>query len=109
MNTSWTLADIPSQAGKRILITGANSGIGYHAAFTLARKGAHIIFACRDRRKGETALTRLLTQAPGSKTELAILDLASLASVRDFAARQLEQGLPLDVLINNAGVMAPPK
>ena len=103
------MADIPSQAGKRILITGANSGIGYHAAFTLARKGAHVIFACRDRRKGEAALARLATEAPGANTELAILDLASLASVRDFAARQLEQGLPLDVLINNAGVMAPPK
>lgn len=109
MNATWSLADIPSQAGKRILITGANSGIGYHAAFTLARKGAHIIFACRDRRKGEAALARLNTEAPGADTELAILDLASLASVRDFAARQLAQGHPLHVLINNAGVMAPPK
>lgn len=109
MSKTWTLADIPSQAGKRILITGANSGIGYYAAFTLARKGAHVILACRDRRKGEVALTRLATEAPGTGTELAILDLASLASVRDFAARQLDGGQPIDILINNAGVMAPPK
>lgn len=109
MSKTWTLADIPSQAGKRILITGANSGIGYYAALTLARKGAHVVLACRDRRKGEAALARLHTEAPGTGTELAILDLASLASVREFAARQLDGGRPLDVLINNAGVMAPPK
>ncbi|MEO6817616.1 MAG: oxidoreductase [Edaphobacter sp.] len=109
MSKSWTLADIPSQAGKRILITGANSGIGYYAALTLARKGAHVVMACRDRRKGEAALARLTTEAPGTGTELAILDLASLASVREYAARVLEGGQPIDVLINNAGVMAPPK
>lgn len=108
MVSTWTLADIPSQAGKRILITGANSGIGYYAAFTLARKGAHVIFACRDRRKGEAALARLDAEAPGTATELAMLDLASLASVREFAARELDLGRPIDILINNAGVMAPP-
>jgi NAD(P)-dependent dehydrogenase (short-subunit alcohol dehydrogenase family) len=108
MSSNWTLADIPSQAGKRILITGANSGIGYYAAFTLARKGAHVILACRDRVKGEAALRRLDREAPGTATEMAMLDLASLASVREFAARQLEHG-PIDILINNAGVMAPPK
>jgi NAD(P)-dependent dehydrogenase (short-subunit alcohol dehydrogenase family) len=109
MSNTWTPANIPSQAGKRVLITGANSGIGYHAAFTLARKGAHVILACRDRRRGETALDRLTTEAPGTSTELAILDLASLASVREFADRQLAQRQPIHVLINNAGVMAPPK
>jgi len=108
MGKPWTLADIPSQAGKRILITGANSGIGYYAAFTFARKGAHVIFACRDRRKCEVALARLDAETPGASTELAILDLASLASVREFAARQLDLGQPIDILINNAGVMAPP-
>jgi NAD(P)-dependent dehydrogenase (short-subunit alcohol dehydrogenase family) len=106
--SNWALADIPSQTGKRILITGANSGIGYHAAFTLARKGAHIVLACRDRRKGEAALARLAAEAPGTDVELAILDLGSLASVHDFAERELEQRRPLHVLINNAGVMAPP-
>jgi len=109
MGDTWTLADIPSQAGKRVLITGANSGIGYRAALPLARKGAHIILACRNRRRGEAALTRLVTDAPGSSIELAILDLASLSSVRTFAARELDQRRPLHLLINNAGVMAPPK
>ena len=107
MSTIWTIADIPSQADKRVLITGANSGIGYHAAVTLARKGAHVILACRDRSRGEAALARIATVAPGTSIELAILDLASLASVREFAARQVHQ--PLHILINNAGVMAPPK
>jgi NAD(P)-dependent dehydrogenase (short-subunit alcohol dehydrogenase family) len=109
MGSNWTLADIPSQAGRRILITGANSGIGYHAALTLARKGAHVVLACRDRGKGEAALGRLYREAPGTAIELAMLDLASLASVREFVAVQLEQRCPIDILINNAGVMAPPK
>ncbi len=103
------MADIPSQAGRSILITGANGGGGYHAALTFARRGARVVLACRDRSKGETALGRLDREAPGSASELAIVDLASLASVREFAARQLEQARPIDILINNAGVMAPPK
>jgi NAD(P)-dependent dehydrogenase (short-subunit alcohol dehydrogenase family) len=109
MSKTWTLAEIPSQAGKRILITGANSGIGYRAAFTLARKGAHIIFACRDRHKAEAAIARLNAEAPGASIELALLDLASLTSVRNFAAQQLNQRRPIHLLINNAGVMGPPK
>ena len=109
MTNPWTVADIPDQTGKRIIITGANSGIGYHAALKLARKGAHVILACRDRRKGHAALTRLNAETPNTHTELAILDLASLASVRDFAAAELAKRRPLHILINNAGVMAPPK
>jgi NAD(P)-dependent dehydrogenase (short-subunit alcohol dehydrogenase family) len=109
MRETWKAAEIPSQAGKRILITGANSGIGYHAALKLARKGAQVVLACRDRSRGEDALDRLHTDSPGADAELAILDLASLASVREFAAKELAQHRPLHVLINNAGVMAPPK
>jgi NAD(P)-dependent dehydrogenase (short-subunit alcohol dehydrogenase family) len=105
----WTAAEMPSQEGRRILITGANSGIGFHAALKLARKCAEVILACRDRRKGEIALDRLHTEAPSTHTELAILDLASLDSVREFAAQELRRNRPLHVLINNAGVMAPPK
>ena len=104
----WTAADIPSQAGKRVIITGANSGIGYHAAVMLARKGAHVVLACRDRQRGEAALARLDAESPGAQTELGILDLASLSSVREFAANELAQHRPLHLLINNAGVMAPP-
>jgi len=100
---------VPSQAGRRVLITGANSGVGYPAARELARAGAHILLGSRDRGRGEAAVARLLSEVPGASVELSVFDLASLASVRDFAARELDRGLPLDVLIDNAGVMAPPK
>jgi NAD(P)-dependent dehydrogenase (short-subunit alcohol dehydrogenase family) len=109
MSKTWKAADMPSQTGKRYLITGANSGIGYHAALKLARKGAELLLACRNRERGEEALARLHVEAPGANAELVILDLASLASIHECAARELEKKRPLHVLINNAGVMAPPK
>jgi len=109
MSEKWKAADIPSLAGKRVLITGANSGIGYHAALKLARKGAHVMLASRDRQRGEAALARLDADAPSAHTELAIFDLASLASVRSFAENELAKHRPIHILINNAGVMAPPK
>lgn len=109
MSNHWKPEDIPSQAGRRYIITGGNSGIGYHAALKLARKGADVLLACRDRNRGEAAVARLAEEAPGNRVELAILDLASLASVRQFAASELARKRPLHVLINNAGVMAPPR
>jgi NAD(P)-dependent dehydrogenase (short-subunit alcohol dehydrogenase family) len=109
MSESWKAADIPSLAGKRVLITGANSGIGYHAALKMARKGAHVMLACRDRQRGENALSQLGENSPSAHTELVIFDLASLASVRDFAEQELAKHRPIHILINNAGVMAPPK
>ncbi|WP_420992384.1 oxidoreductase [Cupriavidus sp. 30B13] len=109
MSGIWSLSDVPSQDGKRILITGANSGIGFHAARVLAQKGANVILACRDVRRGEAALSRLTASDPAVRAELAILDLASLASVRAFAQRELAELRPLHLLINNAGVMAPPR
>jgi NAD(P)-dependent dehydrogenase (short-subunit alcohol dehydrogenase family) len=104
--SDWTVAEIPDQTGKRALITGANSGIGYHAALELARKGAHILLASRDQARGEAALARLRREAPGASAELVVLDLAALAVVREFAAKLVAEGLPL---IDNAGVMAPPR
>ena len=109
MSKKWTAADIPSLKGQRVLITGANSGIGYHAALKLARKGAHVMLACRDQQRGKAALDRLHADSGGIDAELVLLDLASLASVREFAAQELAQHHPLHLLINNAGVMAPPK
>ncbi|WP_353073085.1 oxidoreductase [Tunturiibacter gelidiferens] len=109
MSKKWQAADIPSLSEKRVLITGANSGIGYHTALKLARKGAHIIFGCRDQRRGEAALARMEADSPGLRTELAILDLASLTSIHHFAAAEVAQHRPLHLLINNAGVMAPPR
>jgi len=103
------LSPVPDQTGRRVIITGANSGIGYPAARELARAGAHVTLCARDQAKGEAAIARLISEVPSARVGLGILDLASLASVRDFAARELEGGLPLDILIANAGVMAPPK
>jgi NAD(P)-dependent dehydrogenase (short-subunit alcohol dehydrogenase family) len=109
MKEQWKISDIGVQDGKRVLITGANSGIGYRTALALARKGAQVVLACRDTQRGEEALARLGGDAPGAHAELAILDLASLLSVRQFAQRELAQQRPIHILINNAGVMAPPK
>lgn len=108
MSEKWQASDIPSLTGKRVLITGANSGIGYQTALKLARKGAHVIFACRDRQRGEAALARMKADSPGTHAELALLDLASLTSIREFAATELARQRPLHLLINNAGVMTPP-
>jgi NAD(P)-dependent dehydrogenase (short-subunit alcohol dehydrogenase family) len=109
MNKQWNISDIPTQAGKRVVITGANSGIGYQSAVTLARKGAQVVLACRDKHRGEEALARLKAGSPGAHAEFAILDLASLRSVRQFAQRELAEQRPVHILINNAGVMAPPR
>jgi NAD(P)-dependent dehydrogenase (short-subunit alcohol dehydrogenase family) len=110
----WTAEQITSQAGKTALITGANSGIGYQAALELARHGAHVLLGCRNEAKGRGALERLLREArganaEGASAEVVQLDMASLASIRAFAAAFIGRGIALDLLINNAGVMALPK
>jgi NAD(P)-dependent dehydrogenase (short-subunit alcohol dehydrogenase family) len=105
----WTAEQIPSQAGKTALVTGANSGVGYQAALELARHGAHVLLGCRNAEKGKAALERLGGEAPGASAEVVSLDMASLASIRAFAAGFAGRGIALDLLINNAGVMALPK
>jgi NAD(P)-dependent dehydrogenase (short-subunit alcohol dehydrogenase family) len=102
---AWSTADIPDQSGRRAIVTGANSGLGLIAARELARKGASVVLACRNMEKGEAALTQVRA-AGGRDAELARLDLGSLASVREFAESQER---PLDLLLCNAGVMAPPR
>jgi NAD(P)-dependent dehydrogenase (short-subunit alcohol dehydrogenase family) len=105
----WTSASIPSQRGKLALITGANSGVGFHAALELSRAGAAVILACRDRGKADAARTRILAAVPSAELDIAELDLASLASVRSTSEQFIASGRPLDLLINNAGVMALPQ
>jgi NAD(P)-dependent dehydrogenase (short-subunit alcohol dehydrogenase family) len=110
MKTEWTTKDIPSQAGRRVLITGANSGIGWEAALELARRGAEIILPARTEAKAEDAIARIRAQVPNAKLIPEVLDLADLKSVHAFARRVAEMfpGQSLDLLINNAGVMAVP-
>jgi NAD(P)-dependent dehydrogenase (short-subunit alcohol dehydrogenase family) len=107
--SKWTAQQIPSQTGKRALVTGANSGIGYQAALELACHGAHVLLGCRNAAKGRAALERLQREAHGASAEVVELDMASLASIRAFAAAFAARNIPLDLLINNAGVMALPK
>jgi NAD(P)-dependent dehydrogenase (short-subunit alcohol dehydrogenase family) len=110
MKTKWTTTDIPSQLGHRALITGANSGIGFEAALALAQKGAELILPARTKAKADDAVQRILKHVPNARLHSEILDLAELASVHAFAGRVLQRfpGQSLDLLINNAGVMALP-
>lgn len=106
--TNWTTADIPDQSGRTVLITGANSGLGLHSATTLASRGAKVLLACRSAERGKTALADVAAHAR-TEPELVELDLADLHSVRRAASQVRDStGDQLDVLMNNAGVMATP-
>jgi NAD(P)-dependent dehydrogenase (short-subunit alcohol dehydrogenase family) len=105
----WTTADIPDQTGRTAVVTGANSGLGLQMAQELARKGAHLVLACRDTRKGDAAAKRIRQETPDAQLEVARLDLADLASVHGFADWYREHHGGLDLLVNNAGVMALPR
>src|SRR6185436_18364 len=101
--SSWTAADISDQSGRTVLITGANSGLGLRSAEALASAGAHVLLGCRNQEKGARAL------AGDAEPELLALDLADLGSVRAAAERVNGSVAGLDVLMNNAGVMAIPE
>jgi NAD(P)-dependent dehydrogenase (short-subunit alcohol dehydrogenase family) len=98
---SWTASDVPDQSGRSVVVTGANSGIGFQTARVLAERGAEVVLAVRDITRGEAAAGRMR-----GAVQVRRLDLADLASVRAFAADAPER---IDVLVNNAGVMALPE
>jgi NAD(P)-dependent dehydrogenase (short-subunit alcohol dehydrogenase family) len=104
----WTAADIPDLDRREAIVTGSNSGLGLQIAQELARHGAQVVLACRDTRKGDAAAARIRGEAPGAELKVARLDLADLASVRRFADWYTDSRGGLDLLVNNAGVMALP-
>jgi NAD(P)-dependent dehydrogenase (short-subunit alcohol dehydrogenase family) len=101
-------SDIPSQLGRTVVVTGATGGLGYETALALAKAGSEVILTGRDDRKGQRALEKISREVIGAKAAYERLDLASLASVADFAQR-MQARQSLDLLINNAGVMALPR
>jgi NAD(P)-dependent dehydrogenase (short-subunit alcohol dehydrogenase family) len=105
----WTAEEIPDQTGKVALVTGGNSGLGRQTVQELARKGAHVVLACRDTAKGDAARAEIRGQTPDASIEVMALDLASLASIRQFAGAFQANHDPLHILVNNAGVMATPR
>ncbi len=107
--SSWTAEDIPDLTGRTAVVTGANSGLGFVTARELGRRGAHVVVAARSPERGEAALRELQAAVPGAAFELQALDLGSLESVRAFAAAVAAAHPALDLLVNNAGVMMPPK
>lgn len=106
--SQWTTADMPDLTGKVAIVTGANSGLGYETALALAQKNARVVMACRNQEKGERARAQIAEQAPEAALDLRRLDLADLSSVRAFAGAVRADYDRLDMLINNAGVMALP-
>lgn len=108
MGSKWTVADIPDQSGRTVIVTGANSGLGYDTAAALADKGAQVVLAVRNVDKGKEAVDRIKKTSPDAVVTVAELDLSSLNSVRR-AADELRTAHPrVDLLINNAGVMYVP-
>ena len=108
MKVDWKLEDIPDLNEKVIMITGANSGIGFEAAKALANSGAEVILASRNQDKAESALAAIEAEIPSAKVGFILLDLASLESIRRAVEKFQEQYTRLDVLLNNAGIMMVP-
>ena len=108
MTSRWSAAEIPEQRGRTAIVTGANSGLGRIVARELARHGAKVIIASRDSAKGDAAAAAITAAFPSATVEAAQLNLADLASIRAFAGRTRAAEARLDLLVNNAGVMAAP-
>lgn len=107
-STNWTTNNIPNMTGKVVIITGANSGLGFESTIALTRKGAQVIMACRSKDKAQTAINQLKSQVPQAKVEFMTLDLASQNSIREFAKWFNDKYTHLDLLLNNAGIMSVP-
>jgi NAD(P)-dependent dehydrogenase (short-subunit alcohol dehydrogenase family) len=108
MAKQWKAEDLPDLTGKTIVVTGGNSGIGYEAALQFARKGAAVVLACRSIEKAHEAASKIKSASPRASVEVMELDLSKLKSIRSFADAYHNQQARLDVLVNNAGVMALP-
>lgn len=109
MSHNWTRQDIPDLTGKVIVVTGANGGLGYESSLALAAKGATVILAVRTPAKGEKAKADILKVHPAALLDVMMLDVGNLGSVREFAAAFKAKYDRLDILINNAGIMAVPR
>lgn len=105
---NWTFSNIPDLTGKTIIVTGANSGLGFESVKAFAQNGANVVMACRSIEKGETARKKIVRLYPSSIIQVMELDLADLKSIRTFAATFRESHAHLDVLLNNAAVMMVP-
>ena len=104
----WTKANMDDQSGKTVIVTGANAGVGFETALALYEKGAHVIAACRSLEKAQEAIAKIKKHPGAGTLEAGVLDLSSLASVKQFAANFSAKHRHLHILINNAGVMRPP-
>jgi len=109
MSEQWTQEDIPNLRGKLVVVTGANSGLGFESTKELAKHGATIVMAVRNMTKGKKARAAILHEDPGARLDLMKLDNADLGSVRDFAEAFKDKYDQLDILLNNAGLMAIPR
>lgn len=105
---AWGIADVPSLAGKVIIVTGGNSGLGFEAAKVFAQKEATIVLACRSEERGAVARDFILQESPNAQVEVMFLDLANLQSVEQFAQSFKKKFNQLHILLNNAGIMASP-
>ena len=109
MSAKWTSDDVPGQHGRLAVVTGANTGLGFETARVLAARGASVVLAVRDTEKGKLAAARIAGAAPGANVTIQPLDLTSLESIRAAAGELRAKHPAIDLLINNAGVMFPPK
>ncbi|MDG1556844.1 MAG: SDR family NAD(P)-dependent oxidoreductase, partial [Candidatus Poseidoniaceae archaeon] len=109
IDIKWKAEQMTSQKGKTAIVTGSNTGIGYHMALALADKGALVVLACRNLDKAGKAQAKMIAASPDAQIQIEELDLANLASVDAFGKRMAEKHGCVDILINNAGVMIPPQ